>query len=130
MSFSQVKMDQTEMVEDLPLIMFRSQQVSLSQEDSLFNTYSEIVILGTKASLHMKALPVLQSSVPEMGLVLKGHTQQQNPSRSASLGARIKPIADKILCFNKSDSRSEADKQLLIMTQTVGQAARARLVSS
>lgn len=78
----------------------------------------------------MKALPGLQSSAPEMGLVLKGHTQQQNPSHSASLGARIKPIADKILCFNKCDSCSEADKQLLIMTQTVGQAARASLVSS
>lgn len=78
----------------------------------------------------MKALPGLQSSAPEMALVLKGHTQQQDPSRSASLGARIKPIADKSLCFNKSDSCAEADKQLLIKTQTVGQAARASLVSS
>lgn len=34
------EMDQTVMVEELLLIMFKSQQVSPNQEDGLFHTYS------------------------------------------------------------------------------------------
>lgn len=122
MPFSQVKMDQTVMVEDLLLIMFKSQQASPLRRMvcSTLPPKQPTAYPGSKGvNLHERTAGPTNLSTPAAGLGPKGHTQQQNPSHTLpAWRLKNKTQWDKILCFNKSDSSPEADIWLLIMTQT------------